>query len=504
MMETPILLCTCKHNYVVYFCASHKDVICPQCTKVEHTKCDTLTIEEALENETVVNEFKASSDQINQLCEQAISEDNNQSELLQELSESEQLCKGEIERFKKDISTMLDTLEEKTLNELKDHVSKQESIINVRKELCGNIIKNLQHYNQTSEQIQEKKDKKQTFVEKVKHAKKLHVYETAINDIHKESYAPSIDFTEDQCLEEIQNQVEKLGSLYSLTKHCQVTLNVTQEETAEVKKCLLDVAAKRVKEFSVTPMYDAAPDYSAAVFMENGDILLCDQRNSKLILLGTSQEIKDTTETLGEPWDLTGVDNKQVIYSMGSCQGLQYVQVYPRLELGHRIPLGRLSFGVKFSRGNIYVSSFNSVTGEILVLDKYGELQNTVKLCHGKYNFRCAYYLEINDKGDRLYIAEWSDHTVACFKTDGTVMFVYSHMDLYSPRSLVVDGNDNVLVGIPGSFKIHVIKSDGTHHKTLHLGESAKGLRSIAYNFKDDTMLVCCYEQKEMFLYQIK
>ena len=499
-MSVSTCFCSCKQGIIEHFCASHKIVFCSICKSTQHIECKTCNIDQVIEDETAVNENTPSSYQIDRLLDKSQTECREQDGLLEELTEREKQLREEINDFRTEINDVLDRLQEASVNELKDHVQKQEAIINDRKKICETITKEIRAFQQLSVQIE---DKKRLFIENLTFKQTLNDYETAIDDVNKESYAPTIDFTGDERLESMQYDMEKMGSYYSFTKHCQVSLKSTQEHTNKEKCRLIDIEPTRVNEFSVTSQWDVAPDYSAAIFMETGDLLLADYRNEELVLLDTSFQVKGKISTLGQPWDLTRVDGNQVIYSMGGCQGLQYVQVYPKLECGHQIPLGGMCFGAKYFNGRIYVTCSNPNNGEIKVLDRYGELIKTLVLCDGKHRFTHPYYVDINDRGDRLYIIDWGcEHTVACFKTDGTFVFKYSHMDLNSPRHLVVDGDDNVLVGVPATFQLHAITSDGTHHRTIQLGEMKKGFRSMAFDFKRKNMLVCCYEQKEMYLYK--
>ena len=240
--------------------------------------------------------------------------------------------------------------------------------------------------------------------------------------------------------------------------------------------------------------------------MLNDYVVLCDAENRKIKLLDPSMALKDSLDPPG-PWNVSVVDDNNVIVTLPDKKQLQYVQIFPSMKKGCVLQIDRECWGVVVVGDNIFVSCHNNPgDGEVRVLDKQGNIKRRLGVTDtglGKptYLFSWPYFITVNRAGDKVFVSDFDKHTVTCMTVDGNIIYTYKDKDLRYPMGLYCDDNDNILVCGWRSNNIQMIDAGGHKAGTVVTAEDGLMLPwSIAFRKSDNTLIVGCWKQNNIFV----
>ena len=248
------------------------------------------------------------------------------------------------------------------------------------------------------------------------------------------------------------------------------------------------------------------PVISGCAVMPNDYVVLCDVANQKIKLLDPSLVLKDSQLNLPDIWDVSVVDDNNVIVTLPAMQQLQYVQILPSMKKGRVLQMDRLCFGVVVVGDNIFVSCHNNPgDGEVRVLDKQGNIKRRLgvtdtDLGNPTYLFTGPFYITVNRAGDKVFVSDFYEHTVTCMAEYGGIIYTYENKDLLGPTGLYCDDNDNILACAYGFNNIQMIDAGG--HKAGTVVTAEDGLmrhRSITFR-KSDNLIVGCSNHNNIFV----
>ena len=295
---------------------------------------------------------------------------------------------------------------------------------------------------------------------------------------------------------------------------CHSCVNAHQKFSTMKKHKIVDVAARvhvllgrqvlSHRKVNVRLADDkCAPYITGCGFMPNRNLIMCDYDNKKIKLFDGS-----CLKLSYYPNDVSVIDAATVIVTLPYVRQLQFVQVFPQLKLNRLIQLYKKCWGVSVSGQEIYVSCHNSYRandGEVRVLDKQGHLKRRLGIRRIRSNlFRFPSYITVNTTGDKILVSDVDRSIVICMKVDGSKVYQYKDADLKWPRDLYCDDGDNVIVCDYVSNNIHVITSDGKKYGILLSSQGRlNGPSCVAYRNSDDTLVVGCYRNDYLFVYQL-
>ena len=243
--------------------------------------------------------------------------------------------------------------------------------------------------------------------------------------------------------------------------------------------------------------------------MLNDYVVLCDVENHKIKLLDPSMALKDSLD-LHFLWNVSVVDDNNVIVTLPGKKQLQYVQIFPSMKKGHVLQMDRLCWGVVVVGDNIFVSCHSHPgNGEVRVLDKQGNIKrrlgvtNTwlVPIKKPTFLFSRPDYITVNRAGDKVFVSDCVKNTVTCMTVDGSNIYTYEDKDLSYPTGLSCDDNDNILVCGELSNNIQMIDAGGHKAGTVMTAEDGLRMpRPIAFRKSDNTLIVCCCDQNDIFV----
>ena len=205
----------------------------------------------------------------------------------------------------------------------------------------------------------------------------------------------------------------------------------------------------------------------------------------------------------GKPCDIALVNDTTAIITLPGRKQVQYIEVVPRLKLGRVLQLDTMAWGIDVE---IYVTchkgGFVGGDGEVWVVDRDGNLRKRLGMNpNGTFMFTLPVALAVSSKSNRIYVSDGLLDTLACPRSDGRVIYQYKDPEMSYPEGLCVDDEENITVCGRDSHNVHVVTAEGEKHCILlSTRDGIKYPYSVAYRYEDDTMIVGCYENDNMFM----
>ena len=252
------------------------------------------------------------------------------------------------------------------------------------------------------------------------------------------------------------------------------------------------------------------PWITGCVFLSTGQLVLCDRRNIKIMLLSSDLKVEDSLDLQeGEPGDISAASSSAVVITLPRQRQLQFIELSPELGHGQLIQLDKECGGVCVVGEEIYVSCGSSGfgDGEVRIYNTDG----TVKRRLGaptepgsSYMFSRPQYLTVNACSGRIYVSDYGRHTLTCLSEDGSIIYQYRDPELSFPLGLYVDADDYVIVCGCHSNSLQMISPSGEKVSTL-LSEKdgIKYPRSVAYKPTDGVLVIGCYNDNNLHVFKL-
>ena len=484
--------CGCNQNQEVeFYCEDHADVICRQCQSFKHHKCKTSTVHQkssgytSTKMESILSKTKSLKDKYDQL-KQECSEDKK------ELKELKAVCKKEIRAFRKELDDFLDKLEQSMLAELDQFETKESQRVDQQITALSTALQMLNADDQLLNDAWKDARKQVMFAAEVQTSKGLQECQSRLIDLEKDAVKLSISFERNKKLDDLQRDINTLGSLKNSAERSEKTVLLGRQilSRREVNVRLADD-----KKY---------PCITGCAVMPNGYVVICDYNNDKVKLLDNSLILTDSLK-LSDPWDVSVVDANNVIITLSEKRQLQNVQVFPQMKTERVLQLDKKCWRVEVSGEDIYVSCHNYSDGEVRVLDQQGNLKRRLGVNKDEsFLFSVPFYITVNTAGDKVFVSDYNKLTITCMTVDGSIIYQYQDKDLKNPGGLCCDDGDNILVCGRNSNNVQMITADGKKAGTiLSAADGLKTPYSITFMKIDNALVVGCRAPNDIFIYNL-
>ena len=494
------IVCGCNRNQVIeFYCEIHKDVVCSPCKSFHHQKCKISNIKQKNSG------YKSST--LDSILSQIQSLKNKYDRLKQEYSGNDKEVKRlketfekEIKTFRKELDTCLDKLEKNMLTELDKWESAESRRIDEDISDLTTALTVVESDCKLLEDAKRDGRKEIMFTADVQVSKVIQGYKSKLGELETGAEKPSLAFERNKTLDNLINEVKSLGFLKKQHKGSDRD-GRPLKTVISGRKLLLGRKVLSCSQVCVKTDDDNSPWISGCTVMPNGHVVLCDRSNNKIKLLDGSTSLVGSLE-FSRPWNVSVLDTENVIITTPENRKLQVVQVFPHMKAGRTIQLDKRCYGVEVSRDEIYITCYNdSGEGEVRVLDLKGRLGAGQG---GSLMFTSPYYITMNVTGEKIFVSDWSTHTITCMTIDGDVVYQYNDNDLRCPRGLYCDSGYNILVCDWVYHNVQMITADGKKNRTLlSPADGLQGPCSIAYRDSDATLLVGCRDMKDILIFQL-
>ena len=494
-----ILSCDCDQaSPITHYCIEHDKACCANCKILKHRKCQSITISEKIKSFSE-NQLKEIIQRVATLKKEMDSFIRNRTTDLKHVQTMTTQCKSDIQTFRKELNSYLDILEDKVVKESEVHEAKFKQEISRHIETCSSTLKSLTADKTLLVEAQTTSKKANMFAAHHKVSHRIENYESLLNDFKQESISPNLTFKSNEELRNLLKPVKQLG---------QLTGQIKQKSSQNTNTLFTELAVDSSRQVNIQLSSDShCPDITGCTFMPDGGVVLCDFNNSNLILLSDIFTVKERLHLDSRPFDVSPVNSNNVMVTIPHEKKLQLIQVIPSLKRGRSINVGRKCYGVQVVEDLIYVTSFNNPgEGEVLVLDMNGTVTHRLGQPDKKPSmFSCPRYITVCPATRKMFITDEDTETVSCMMSNRTVVYQYKDEELRVPTGVCVDGGGNVIVCGYGSDNVQVIRADGTKCCTLLTSQDGfSGPCSVAYRQSDNTLILGCYNKKNLLVYKMK
>ena len=266
------------------------------------------------------------------------------------------------------------------------------------------------------------------------------------------------------------------------------------------------------------PQDEDSPRISSCAFLANGELLLVDHNNCSLKLLDRALVLQNCFDlSPNRPWDVSVVDSGTVVVTLPRTKRLQFIQIYPNFSKGSSVKFDKECQGVAVSAEHIYVTCHNNngvekeedcTPGEVCILDRRG---NEIRRIQGSDDDRLRFikpnYVAVNRDGSTIYVSDMKTETITALTTTGDILFQYTspdRHDLWSIKQMYIDSQSNILVCGFRTHNVQIITAEGQKYKTMLI--SSNGIwkpEGIAYRPSDGTLVVGCFEQDDLCVFNL-
>ena len=255
--------------------------------------------------------------------------------------------------------------------------------------------------------------------------------------------------------------------------------------------------------------YGYQPYITGCVFLSTDQLVLCDCRNNKIMLLSSDLKVEDSLDLQErEPWDISAASSSAVVITLLRQRQLQFIELSPELGHGQFIQLDKACWGVCVVGEEIYVTcgSFD-FDGEVRIYNTNGVVKRRLGALTepgSSYMFSWPQYLTVSACSGRIYVSDFGRNTLTCLSGDGSIIYKYSDPELITPQGLYVDADNYVIVC--GYFSNNLLMISPSGEKVSTLLSEKDGIRyphSVAYRPTDGVLVIGCHDDNNLHVFKL-
>ncbi|CAG2251728.1 unnamed protein product [Mytilus edulis] len=449
------------------YCLQHESLCCPLCIQYTHDKCMViLSLEKVIETaktSALLESLDLNLKDIKINFERVV-KDRKQN--LAEIQVQRQKFYDEIKQVRIKINEHLDSLEQRTLNDLYAAEKKIKSQIEDVLEKVAESTEKVYLLQTDMRAIKEYASDLQAFLGSKMIEKEIQTHEKFMQSLFEDASMQKIDIN---C--KINDTISNL--LSSVT-----TIGLVSVQS---NPPLVVMQAGKEKQVQTRSVYSAPPSGINAIKLRlqtnieytgvtgcsvscTGDIIFLDKYDNRVLILNEDGIWrKDVPLTIRNPFDVTSIDHKKVAVSFprdgkltycGTGKGIQSV------KLSGNFPSTLVEDDTLSDRS--YVAAFE----------------------------------------DKLYYTNSSHHTVTCCSLTGEKMWEYKDQSVCNPRGMSIDKDSNVYIASFGNNSITVLSSDGKQaRKLLDKDDGIDNADGLAFDVDKGKLIVA--NNYELAVYEL-
>ena len=462
--------CSCNGKDVTIYCKDDNEAICVDCKTLKHRNCSSSKIEEACAN-LDTTDTKSTNERMKALKTKLEMLQQKRKEDTENLTAKTVECRDIVIKYKKELMKKIEQLTDFALGDLDKCENEQSMTIEQHIHTCSTALNRVELDYKLFEEATISDLKPLIFVRNLQLKKTIDHVDRILQEIEKEVKEPGISFDCDETLR--MTDIKSLGIVKSTA-------------VKDARPVVADMGIQSITKVDVkSPSDKKGPLISGSLFMPNGELILCDDRNASVKVLNADFTQKEQIKISSRPWDLALMSNEEIVVTQPDVKSLLFIEVVPKLQTGSSITLDQICRGVVVKNGFIYVSFDN---GEIRIIDKAGQQQINV---YSGFRFQLPFYVSVS-QSDLLCVSECNGNNIRVFNTNsGKELYSYKNTGLVKPFKSYIDGAENILICGIRSNNVHVVNNSGKLIKILL--SASDGLNqpcTISFRPSDKTLIV--------------
>ncbi|KAH3749814.1 uncharacterized protein LOC127848194 isoform X2 [Dreissena polymorpha] len=477
-----------KDENLKMFCDEHSELCCTNCAFLNHRHCPKVTlISDIVKIQST--DLKKLSVSIQTILEEMRKLQGNQEASLKYMQNSfdEQLQK--IHETRRKINAALDTIEQKTLNEMKDTLTKLQASCKDDVDKSISLQDELKQLRDAIQDISDKSKLELSFIATSKCKDKTQHCETFLK---KNSLQAKVSVTF-QPNSEIVQYLSKLSGLGTI-EHSTKTLMV-QDNPNKV----ITVQGKYVHNVKILSDSNKC-NISAICVLPEGQVLVIDNWNYTIKLLDQQHQVVSHCSVTKRPLYMCQITPSELAVTLGSGSEVQFITVNNRkLVTGRKLQLHHACVGIACHQDDLYITDQTA-------LYKYTLSGKQVsKMYEDKSGSHTVMTCAVSPTGDKLYITNISHDKVLTLARDGSVLATFTDPALIAPRLHVTPAGQ---VLVCGSLSHTIIQVDHEGRTKLAiLATKEDGVVSpqpVCYNRHTASIIVGLYDNNSILVFKVQ
>ena len=504
-----------------HYCIEHQNMVCSECIKQDHLRCNNMTISDICKN--------LGSDDIKQLKTTVESIKRNvtdtQSELDRNIGDLEKQKKAMIEKAEQErdkIISKAKELFEETVSDITELCKKTTSQIAEQISTLTDEIHTVDEIIETlNKMITTNFDENlfvriQRIVKNAQECKKELDSLTSQAQITEFLFASSMDVStflnNSKTLCDIQEELTEIGPNNGIEDIVFPHSSSLISKTNPVSKSR-DIAqmltAKKVASFSVSiPDDKGACDVYGIAVADNDIVLVSDFGNKSLKIFSYDNKLLSSVPLHSFCYDVTVTSGTSTAIVSTRDNKLHYVDISDpsSATVQRSISLGYWVVGVTTYHDKLVVTSRNEPES-VKMIDMNGqELWSVSKGPDNQQLFEKPYAVVINKMNDTdtVIVSDWGKELLTILSTSNGTLLKTIDMKGKSPHGLTVDNNGNIILCCKKTREILVWSNDFTNSRILLAGQELRPDPSdIVYSCRSGELFVAYQNNNEIDRFQL-
>lgn len=329
-------------------------------------------------------------------------------------------------------------------------------------------------------------------------SKNLKDYASVLTDIKENAFTPVLLFTRPKRLAYLKTELMAIGNIKG---------NYNANSLHADKKVMLGLEIQSTETVDISlPDDTKTPWITGFAFMSAENVILCDHQNDNINMRDSSWTVKQRLKLSQYPYDVTVVDDSNVVVTLPGAESLQFIEVFPDMKPYRIVSLDKGCYGIDVYSQEIYTACHNQPEeGEILILDLNGTIKRKIGVNQdGSFLFESPYYISISTQGN-IFVSDLDTDIITCLTTEGCIIRQYENDDLKNPVGMYVDARENIFVCSKKTGNVKVITFDGRKYESLLSSKDAlKFPHAISFRGIDNILLVSCSDTRSNKLFIFK
>lgn len=476
-----------------YFCQSCDELGCTACITTKHHKCsrvdhipnivtrleDSIEFKEitgALQDISVQLEHNQSRYDTNILKKSYLKEKAKRA-----VKQHREVMSKILDKFEEDIDKEIETMDAYNEDMLKSVSSMQKSLTFNLQTITTDLEKN-QHADQRCKLFTGMKIAKHTIIRLQDELLRLDV----------NNHIVRYQFEESEKYEDLLKEIKgsgKIELLHSSTKQEEVKRdNIYVKTSVDKMNCTI----------------------SALCLLPEDKLIAADVRNETLkVIQVKAHTILSTRVMSSKPWDVTRVNDSQVVTSLPDEGKIQFLSVDESgsMSIDNEIEVNGCCRGLAYSQGHLVVS-FDKPESKLEILDTSGNVcKSFARDSLGNQLFTKPWYLALSPDQYTIYVSDNSRYTVTSLTLEGKVNAIYQESDLRKPVGLTVDPDGSVYVVGSSMYSSTIHKLTDNCRKVQVFENYSHGIacpRCITYCRKEHKLYVGMEFSDSMLVVSLK
>ncbi|XP_052283861.1 uncharacterized protein LOC127880588 isoform X1 [Dreissena polymorpha] len=462
-----------KEESLKMYCDDHSELCCTNCAFLKHRLCPQVTfISDKVKVQST--DFQKLSVSIKTILEEINKLEDNQKASIQYVQSSYDEQLYTIQETRQKINSALDTIEQKTLTEMKDILTKLQTSSKIAVDKCIRLRDELQQLRDAIQDISDKSKLELSFIATRKCMDKIQQSETYLKENSLQAKV-SITFQPNHEIIQYLSKLSGLGQIEHSTQTLMGQGNPNKVITVQGKS-----------EHNVNISSDSQKcSITAICVLPDRKVLVVDNDNANVKLLDQQYQVVSHWSATGWPVGMCEITPSEVAVTLDcrdtNTHKVQFITVNNRqLVKGKKLQFQHTCSGIAFHQGDLYITSRTALymytLSGIFVSKMYEDTSGDLTVD------RCA----VSPTGDKLYINNYNKHKLLILARDGSVLVTFTDPAMACPTGVNVTPSGQVLVcgGLYPNYYIIQLDSEGKR-KLATLATEKDGICnpwSVCYN----------------------